>query len=159
RREVPMQVEAEVVHIAPVRKAITVKRSVADTFEIFTARIGRWWPLLTHSISEQRAVDVVIEPRVGGELCEVRDDGERFPWGRVLAWEPPGRLVVTWHPGQDPAAATELEVRFSPVEGGTRVELEHRGWVKLGARAREVREGYDRGWESVFGKSFAEACR
>jgi uncharacterized protein YndB with AHSA1/START domain len=152
-------VEAEVVDISPVRKAITVKRPIEDCFEIFTVRMGRWWPLLTHSISEARAVDVVIEPRVGGGIFEVRDDGERFPWGKVLVWEPPDRLVVTWHPGLDPSKPTEVEVRFLPVEGGTRVELEHRGWARLGAKAREARDGYDHGWESVFGKNFAEACR
>lgn len=63
------------------RKSVTVKRPVGEVFEIFTARIGRWWPLLTHSVSEARAVDVAIEPRVGGEIAEVRDDGARFAWG------------------------------------------------------------------------------
>ena len=77
----------------------------------------------------------------------------------MLAWEPPARLVVTWHPGRDPKDATELEIRFVPVEGGTRVELEHRGWARLGAEAGEMRRGYDRGWASVFEEAFAAACR
>jgi uncharacterized protein YndB with AHSA1/START domain len=153
-----MVAEAQVIDISPVRKSITVRRPVETAFEIFTARLGRWWPMLTHSISEARAVDVVIEPRVGGGLYEVRDDGERFYWGRVLAWEPPDRLVVTWHPGMEPALAQEVEVRFVPVDGGTRVELEHRGWAKLGAEARATRDGYNAGWESVFVKNFADAC-
>jgi uncharacterized protein YndB with AHSA1/START domain len=151
--------EAQVVDISPVRKSVTVKRPAAEAFEIFTLRIGRWWPLLTHSISEARAADVVIEPRAGGRIAEVRDDGERFAWGRVVVWEPPSRLVLTWHPGHDPKDATELEIRFVPVAGGTRVELEHRGWAKLGARGAEMRGGYDRGWEAVFGEAFASACR
>jgi uncharacterized protein YndB with AHSA1/START domain len=146
------------VDISPVRKSITVKRSAEDTFEIFTARFGRWWPLRTHSIGEARAVDAVIERRVGGEIAEVRDDGARFVWGRVLVWEPPARIVMTWHPGLDAKDATELEIRFVPAEGGTRVELEHRGWMRLGPKAQETRDGYDQGWESVFGEAFAAAC-
>jgi uncharacterized protein YndB with AHSA1/START domain len=144
-------------YLEPVRKSVTVARPAAEAFEIFSAGISSWWPLDTYSISQARAKSCAIEPRVGGEVYEVRDDGERFAWGRVLAWEPPRRFVMTWHPGHDPTTAQELEVRFVPEGGKTRVELEHRGWQKLGAQASEMREAYDGGWEAVLGKHYVEA--
>lgn len=146
-------------YLEPLRKSVTVARPAAEAFEIFTSGMSSWWPLHAYSISESRAKSCAIEPRVGGEVYEVRDDGERLPWGRVLAWEPPRRFVMTWHPGHDPATAQELEVRFVAEGGATRVELEHRGWQRLGAQAGEMRGAYDGGWEAVLGKHFVEATR
>ena len=149
---------AEVEDIGPVRQAVSVARPPREAFEIFTSGMARWWPLAKHSVSQARAASCAIEPRVGGEVFEVRDDGERYSWGRVLAWEPPHRLVVTWHPGQPADSAQEVEVRFVPEGRGTRVELEHRGWAKLGARARAARESYAGGWAVVLGTDYAKAC-
>lgn len=112
----------------------------------------------THSLSTVRAVDCVIEPHVGGEVYELRDDGARFSWGRVIEWEPPQRFVMTWHPGMPPDVAQQVEVRFTPEGRGTRVDLEHRGWDVLGPQADEMREGYNNGWETVFVQLFAAAC-
>ena len=78
--------------------------------------------------------------------------------GWVTAWEPPARLVLKWHPGSTPAEAQEVELRFTETPGGTRVDLEHRGWDALGARSAEAREGYDNGWEGVFVELYAAAC-
>ena len=61
-------------------------------------------------------------------------------------------------PPQKPLTAQEVEVRFSADGGGTLVELEHRGWQKLGARAAEARAGYDEGWTVVLGEHFAAAA-
>lgn len=141
----------------PVRVAVSVARPLAVAFEVFTAGIARWWPLPSHSIGQARAVSCGIEPRVGGEVYEVRDDGERFPWGRVLAWDPPHRLVMSWHPGHPAEAAQEVEVRFTAEAGGTRVELEHRGWERLGTEAAAVRASYDGGWRGVLGTFFVGA--
>jgi len=63
---------------------------------------------------------------------------------------------MTWHPGLDPRQPTELEIRFVPE--GTRVELEHRGWMRLGDAALAHRGGYDQGWETVFVRDFERAC-
>ena len=142
----------------PVRKSITVACDSAHAFSVFTSGIARWWPLATHSISTDRARECVIEPRVGGGVYEVRDDGERFAWGRVLAWEPPVRLVLSWHAGMPAELAQEVEVRFTPIAQGTRVDLEHRGWEALGPGAGDAHKGYNAGWESLFVKLFAAAC-
>ncbi|HEY2936005.1 MAG TPA: SRPBCC domain-containing protein, partial [Gaiellaceae bacterium] len=86
-------------------------------------------------------------------LVERSKTGEEAVWGEVLAWEPPGRIAFTWHPGYaegDPM--TEVEVRFRAQGGLTVVELEHRGWERLGERAEEARTGYEVGWPVVLGR-------
>lgn len=154
-----MSVEPIQPYLEPLRRSVTVERPPAEAFDIFTARLGRWWPLDRFSLGQERARSCAVEPRVGGEICEVRDDGERSAWGTVLLWDPPHRLVMTWHPGHPAETAQEVEVRFTAQGAGTLVELEHRGWAKLGARAREARESYAGGWAAVLGESFAGACR
>ena len=153
-----MSVEPIQPYLEPLRKSVSVARPPAEAFRIFTERIASWWPLQAYSISEARATSCAIEPRLGGMVYEVRDDGERFEWGRVLAWEPPHRLLMSWRPGHDAESAQELELRFSAEGRGTRVELEHRGWQKLGPRAAEARGAYEGGWETVLGRHFVEAC-
>jgi uncharacterized protein YndB with AHSA1/START domain len=146
-------------HLEPLVKSVTVSCPVDRAFEIFTGRMGSWWPLDRHSIGQGRARDCAIDPRVGGEVYEVRDDGERSAWGRVLTWDPPRRFAMTWHPGREADTAQEVEVRFTETAEGTLVQLEHRGWGALGDRARETREGYSGGWDHVLGECFARACK
>ena len=145
-------------YMDPVRKTISVGCAPERAFSIFTDGISRWWPLKTLSLSQARAVSCAIEPRLGGAVYEVADDGVRIEWGEVLVWEPPSRLVMSWHPGSPADTAQEVEVRFTPQGAGTRVDLEHRGWEKLGERAAEARSNYDGGWVLVFETLFAQAC-
>jgi hypothetical protein len=133
--------------LAPVRKEVRVPCEPARAFELFTAEMSAWWPMLTHSVGGADHCGVVVEGRVGGQVYEDLPAG-RAVWGDVLVWGPPSRFVMTWHPGQDPAAATEVEVWFSPVAEGTRVVLEHRGWERR-EDAATARESYDTGWEIV----------
>jgi uncharacterized protein YndB with AHSA1/START domain len=154
-----MTVESYVEWFAPLRKTVTIRRrTAAEAFEVFTTGISRWWPLDRYSIDPKRARTCVLEPRVGGEVYEVNEDGERAPWGRVLVFEPPARLVVTWHPGREPQTAQEVEVRFSDAPEGVLVELEHRGWAALGDEARTSRPSYSEGWDHVLGTCFRDAA-
>ncbi len=84
---------------------------------------------------------MILEAEVGGRLYEVTDDGEQ-DWGKVLAWEPPSRLLLDWQIGS--AGGTEVEVTFSPEGPGSRVVLEHRGFDALDSRER-----YASGWDLV----------
>lgn len=154
-----MSVEEPQNYMEPLRKSVTVGKPVEQAFNLFTAGLARWWPLGRYSVSQERAITCVMEPRVDGSLYELRDDGERFLWGRVLVWDPPHRVVFSWHPGRDAETAQEVEIRFSAQGHSTRVDLEHRDWAKLGDRARETREGYERGWDVVLGQHFLGACR
>ena len=153
-----MSVEQIAPYREPVRKTITVKCAPTRAFAVFTEGMSTWWPLATHSLSTTRAAGCGIEPRAGGNVYEVRDDGERISWGWVVAWEPPTRLVLKWHPGHDRSEAQEVELRFTSIDGGTRVDLEHRGWEALGAAAAGARDSYENGWEGVFVDLFARAC-
>jgi uncharacterized protein YndB with AHSA1/START domain len=144
--------------LAPIVKTITVRRTPAEAFEIFTAGLARWWPYTQFSIHQAETATCAIEPRVGGRVFETSKDGEEAEWGTVLAWDPPGRLVLHWGPGQPVERRQEVEVRFDAVGEGTRVTLEHRNWAKLGDKAEEARRNYDGGWATVFESCFRDAC-
>ena len=134
-----------------VRKEIFVARSQEDAFRIYTDEFGSWWPLSTHSIFGDEAVDAVFEPVAGGRLYERTADGREAEWGRVLAWNPPSGFTISWKPNLDPdAPRTTYELRFVAIgENQTRLELLHTGWEALGDDATEAREGYDGGWDLV----------
>jgi uncharacterized protein YndB with AHSA1/START domain len=144
----------QVTEIAPVTKSIVVKRSPEEAFRVYTEGIATWWPLETHSPSG-KSETLVIEPREGGRLYERTTDGEELDWGEVLAWDPPRRLVHSWHLGR--SVATEVELRFTPQGDGTLVELVHSGWERHGDYAAELRAQYDSGWDLVFGERYASA--
>jgi uncharacterized protein YndB with AHSA1/START domain len=136
--------------IEPVVAAIEVRRGIEEAFRVFTAEIAAWWPAAGHSVEPAKVETVVLEGRVGGRLYERWHDGGEADWGRVLAWEPPARLLLSWSPNPDRPAPTEVEVRFTAVEPDhTRVELEHRGWERLGDQAAQARAGYEDGWPGV----------
>jgi uncharacterized protein YndB with AHSA1/START domain len=134
-----------------IRKTVHVKRPVERTFRLFTEEIGKWWPLKEgFSFGGKRAADISIECREGGRFFERFADGEEFDIGLVTAYVPPTRIVFTWK-APEWEGPTEVEVRFSPDQDGTRVDLEHRGWERAGAHARDRRNNYDGGWDRVLG--------
>jgi uncharacterized protein YndB with AHSA1/START domain len=147
-----------------VRHSIVVQAPQERAFAIFTERMGSWWPLQTHTIGAGPMADAVVEPHAGGRWYERSDDGSECDWGRVLAWEPPHRVVLSWAISADfradPAIHTEVEVRFT-AEGGqrTRVELEHRGLEAYGERAEEARGiyGSEGGWPGLLARFAQEA--
>ncbi|MGZ8706839.1 MAG: SRPBCC domain-containing protein [Gaiellaceae bacterium] len=134
--------------LAAIHKTITVDASVETAFDTFTRQMGSWWPTKTHSIFQDKVQEVVFDERTGGRVYERGEKGEEADWADVLAWEPPARFVLRWrvNPERGP---TEVEVRFTPENGGTRVDLEHRGWDEIGDA--EGRAGYDPGWDFVLG--------
>lgn len=136
---------------APLLKTVTVKASPEQAFHRFTGEMARWWPLQSHSVGEGAAETVVMEGRVGGRIVERIRGGRESVWGTVTAWDPPRRVAFTWHPGADPATAQDVEVRFTAEGDGTRVQLEHRGFERLGPLARRARRGYPLGWAYVLG--------
>jgi uncharacterized protein YndB with AHSA1/START domain len=139
-----------------VRKSLTVAAPLERAFAVFTERIGTWWPFETFSIGEERTRGAVFEGREGGAVYELIGGDETAPWATVLAWEPPTRVVLSWHVNPE-VPATELEVRFAPEGEGTLVVLEHRGWELLGDKAEAARGGYEEGWDLVLGR-YAEGA-
>jgi uncharacterized protein YndB with AHSA1/START domain len=144
--------------IAPITKAITVDRPPEEAFRLYTEGIATWWPLKTHSVSEDKAETAVFECREGGRIYERTTDGREHPWGTVLVWEPSQRLVYSWHPGRSEDTSQEVEMRFDPEGAGTRITIEHRDWDKLGDQAAAMRAGYESGWDYVFGECYGTAA-
>jgi len=142
----------------PVRKMLTVHAPVGRAFEVFTTRMGDWWPK-THSIGKSPQQNVLIEPRVGGRWYEKGEDGTECQWGYVMSWEPPGRVVLAWQLDANwqfnAALLTEVEIRFS-AEGDrtTTIELEHRNLDRFGEKAAEVGASLDSegGWGGLLAR-------
>jgi uncharacterized protein YndB with AHSA1/START domain len=131
-----------------VRKVVRVQAPLEVAWRVFTEQMGTWWPLANYKIGGSKAVDAVVEPRVGGRWFERGEDGSTCDWGTVLIWEPPARLVLSWDITAewryDPQLKTEIELRFT-ADGrdATRVELEHRRLDRFGARRDEMRHIFD----------------
>jgi uncharacterized protein YndB with AHSA1/START domain len=137
---------AAALDVPPVRASVTVAAPVEKAWRVYTEQYGTWYPK-DHFLGDQPAETVIIEPHEGGRWYEKQADGSEPDWGRVLAWEPPHRLVLSWttgadwKPDPDPAHWSEVEVLFSAVAGGTRVDLEHRFIGRLGDGASPIFEG------------------
>jgi hypothetical protein len=135
--------------IEPLRISFEVDRSAAHAFTVWTADIGRWWPA-DHTTTGDLDLEVTLEPRVGGRIYERTADGREFDWGQILVWEPPTRFIYTWHLRRDREDATEVEIRFLPIAPeATRVEIEHRGWERLGSDGPTWRDRNRGGWETL----------
>ena len=149
---------------APVRRSVEVAAGQKRAFEVFTARMGDWWPKSHSTEGQSPQKDVIVEPRAGGRWYERTEDGGTGEWGKVLAWEPPGRLLLAWQLNAefayDPDLVTEVEVTFERLDDRrTRVVLEHRLLERMGARAEEVRGMIDApdGWPEIL-RLYAEAA-
>ena len=129
--------------VAPLRRQVRVRCDTDTAFELFTAHLGAWWPLDTHSVFGARG-SVAFEDGVVVE----RHGAESAVWGTVLRWDRPTGFAMTWHPGHGPERATEVAVHFAPDGDGTIVTLTHSGWERL-AEPDAARKEYDRGWPHV----------
>jgi uncharacterized protein YndB with AHSA1/START domain len=137
-----------------VRHTITVAAPIEKAFTVFTRDFGLFKPP-EHNLLSVPIAETVFEPQVGGHLYDRGVDGSVCRWARVLAYEPPTRVVISWDINPywqietDPERTSEVEVRFIPEsEGLTRLELEHRNIERHGDGFAAVREGVDgdQGW-------------
>jgi uncharacterized protein YndB with AHSA1/START domain len=149
---------------APVKKTLLVAATPQRAFDVFTAGFDRWWPR-THSIGEAPLQTAVIEGRPGGRWYGLLENGREDPWGEVIAWEPPTRVLLAWRIGADwkydPELLTEVEVVFTPEGEGTRVNLEHRLLGNMGAEGEGARASFDSegGWSGLLQMFAAEAAK
>ena len=137
---------------APVLKSVRVNVPQAKAFEVFTARFGAWWPK-THHIGSAEMKDGTIKPRKGGRWYERGADGSECEWGKVLAWEPPSSVMLSWHLNSkfqyDDSVESEVEIHFiADGANATRVELEHR---IVATDGEALRAGVDSpgGWSGI----------
>jgi uncharacterized protein YndB with AHSA1/START domain len=144
----------EVSDAAVVRHHVVVPGTPARAFAVFTERFDAIKPR-EHNLLGSPIVSTTFEPRVGGHIVDLGEDGSECRWARVLAYDPPGRVVFSWDIGPtwqleaNPENASEVEVRFI-AEGPdhTRVELEHRHLDRHGPGWPQLLAGIDdeQGW-------------
>lgn len=142
--------------IDPIRISFDVACSPEHAFTVWTAKTSRWWPV-SHTVSETPGLDIIFEPRAGGRIYERTPDGREVDWGDITAWEPPRKLGYLWFIRVDRSDATEVEISFIASGGGTRVEIEHRGWERLAERGPSWRDANQGGWNGVL-PHFIAAC-
>lgn len=146
-----------------VRRQIVVNTSIEDAFETFTSRFGDFKPP-EHNLLASPIAKTVFEPYVGGNIVDRAADGSECRWARILAYEPPDRVVFSWdispqwQVDSDPDHASEVEVRFvAESSDRTRLELEHRNLDRHGPGWQAVHGGVDdeAGW-TLYLARFAE---
>jgi uncharacterized protein YndB with AHSA1/START domain len=146
-----------------VRVEIVVEAPIDKAFVVFTEGIGSWFPpeynLLPVPIAER-----VFEPRAGGRVYDRGADGSECQWARVLAYDPPHRVVISWDINPhwqietDVTRTSEVDVRFtSEAPNRTRVMLEHRHLERHGEGWQQQRGelGSEGGWPGVL-RRYAE---
>jgi uncharacterized protein YciI/uncharacterized protein YndB with AHSA1/START domain len=130
--------------VPPIRREIRVDADPATAFEIFTARIGQWWPVAELSVFGSGAIVAFTD----GQIIERAADGRSSCWGSVTRWEPGSAVAFTWHPGMTPERASQVEVTFAADGAQTLVVLAHAGWEAFDDPAA-ARAEYDQGWPAV----------
>ena len=142
----------------PLKMSVVVQCAAEHAFDTWATRASAWWPR-SHTVSQVEGLKVVFEPRQGGRIFERTPGGEEVEWGRVTRWERPRRLAYLWHIATDPADATDVEILFTEMDGpATRVDIEHRGWERLGSRGPGWREVNQGGWDGVL-PVYVVACQ
>lgn len=152
--------------IPPITATVSIAVPIEQAFAVFTGTFDRWWPRQYH-IGKAEVAEIVLEPHERGRWFERGVDGTECDWGRVLAWEPPDRLLLTWQINgawqfePDPDRASEVEVRFTAEHPGhTTVEVEHRHFERMddGQAVRDAIRGGG-GWALLldgFAKSLVD---
>ena len=137
-----------------VHRQVVVDAPIERAFATFTERFGDFKPP-EHNLLGVPIAETVFEQRVGGHICDRGVDGSECRWARVLAYDPPTRVVFSWDISPqwqietDPDKASEVEVRFiAETPQRTRVELEHRNIDRHGPGWQAISEGVDgdAGW-------------
>lgn len=142
------------VPIAAVRQFVVVDAPIERAFKVFTEEFGSFKPH-EHNLLAVPIAETVFEPRVGGYIYDRGVDGSECRWARVLAYEPPTRLLMSWDISprwqleSDPVKTSEWEVLFiAETANRTRVEIEHRKLNRHGEGWESERDGVagDQGW-------------
>ena len=146
----------------PIKKTVTVPLQPDAAFDLFTDKLGDWWPVETHSISGSSGKlpkNVKVDKRKGGHITETTADGAPARWATITRWEPGHAFGLSWYVGRDETEATDIMVVFTPVDTGTRVDLVHGGFERLGNTASAQHQNYLTGWDIVFSERYAAFCQ
>jgi uncharacterized protein YndB with AHSA1/START domain len=148
----PTPQATKVVDPTSVSVGVDVVAPIERAFDVFTNRIGTWWDDDKHILAAPLA-EMIFEPRVGGHIIDRGTDGSECRWARILAYEPPHRVVFSWdittqwQIETDPTKASDIEVTFTEISGGrTRVVLTHRHLDRHGEGWESMRDAVSSGW-------------
>lgn len=146
-----------------VRHEVVVSAPIERAFSVFTEDFGSFKPR-EHNLLSVEIAETVFEPRAGGRVYDRGIDGSECNWARVLVYEPPYRVVISWDINPqwqieaDPEKTSEVDISFiAEAPERTRVELEHRNLDRHLDGWEAVREGVDSegGWP-LYLRRFAE---
>jgi uncharacterized protein YndB with AHSA1/START domain len=147
----------------PVRVHVTVAAPVERAFAVFTEQCDRWWPP-TYRLGPTQASPILIEPYVGGRWYEDPAEGEQADWGKVLEWDPPRRLVLSWQitpeftSAPDEQRASRVEVDFTPAGSAqTDVTLLHTELERHGEQWEIMRGAVADAWPGIMA-TFADVA-
>lgn len=138
--------------LPPLHHEVMVDLNPEQAFELFTSRIGEWWPFARHSVFGEGSTASFTDD---GRLLE-RHGEQASSWGEVTEWAPGERLALTWHAGMSADKSGHVTVTFTPYGEQTLVTLVHGGW-EVYADAVAARDEYQNGWPAVIG-SYAAAA-
>ncbi len=151
--------------ISPLVKTIEVPCDQQTAFDVFIKEMDSWWPLSRFTVSAMAggvARAIRVEPRVGGTIVEVGNDGTEHLWGTIKSYEPHDAVSMDFHipqPGEVVEGRSLVEVKFLRLmENLTRVELTQTNWEALGEWGEQLRGGYDGGWDAIFADAYQKAC-
>jgi len=142
--------------VHPSRLTVEIPRSKSLAFSRFTTEIASWWPMGSRPPGRSRTGTIVFDSVEGGRIFHREKNGEVTRWGTVKAWEPPDRVVFSFHPGRPESEAQTVEVTFEALgEDRTRVTLVDSGWATSSPETPVESDRLETGWEPVLGR-FAE---
>ena len=131
---------------------VDVTAPLEHAFAVFTDGIGTWWNP-SHHLLDGELAEMVFDRHVGGHITDRYTDGRECRWSRVLAYEPPTRVVFSWDINlqwqleTDPTKTSEVEVAFTPIDPGrTHVVLTHRHLDRHGDGWPSMRDAVASGW-------------
>ncbi|MGE0785365.1 MAG: SRPBCC domain-containing protein [Sandaracinaceae bacterium] len=107
-----------------IRRELEVPLSIERAFALFTERVDAWWPS-GHRVSGEDESVMALELGPDGRLFERTRSGREIVYARIVALEAPRLITYDWFLGTGPDMPTRVEVRFSPTDRGTRVEIAH----------------------------------
>lgn len=137
----------------PSRYSVVIPRSRDLAFSRFTTEIASWWPMGNRPPGRSRTGTVVFDEGSGGRIFQREKDGAITQWGTVETWDPPNRLVFSFHPGRPESEAQMVEVTFEALDDGrTRVTLLDSGWADTSPEAPVESDRLATGWEPVLGR-------
>ena len=137
-----------------VRREVVVPVPIEEAFAGFTTRFGDFKPP-EHNLLGVPIAETVFESHVGGVIMDRGVDGSECRWARILAFDPPTRVIFSWDIGptwqleSNPHNTSEVEVRFvAESVDRTWVELVHRHLDRHGPGWQSLHDGIadDQGW-------------